>query len=140
MVFELGQLNKLIDGEHDSLHVATLDDSVMQRIGWRLPFVHLSRKSCLHILQDHTDITKFDLLRLPLAIQHGELILEGDRENCLVACYNDDETQKGYIALLKRAKTSSDFEIWVSSFYRLQKRKLTKLRREGQVIRNGRVR
>jgi hypothetical protein len=140
MVFELGQLNKLIAGEHESLHVATLDDNVTQLIGWRLPFIHLSRKSCLHILQDHTDITKFDLLRLPLAIQRGELILEGDRNNCLAACYNDDETQKGYVAFLKRAKTSSDFEIWVSSFYRLQKRKLTKLRREGQVIRNGRVR
>lgn len=139
MVFELGQLNKLIDGEHDSLQVGSLDDYVLRRIGWRLPFIHLSRRSCLHILQNHRDITKFDLLRLPLVIQHGELILEGNRDHCLAACYNDEETLKGYIALLKRAKTSSDFEIWVSSFYRLQTRKLTKLRCEGKVIREGKV-
>ena len=139
MVFELGQLNKLINGEHDSLPVAVLDDAIIRRIGWRLPFVHLSRVSCLHILGDHRDITKFDVLRLPLAIKYGELILENGRENCLAACYNDSETEKGYIAVLKRASTSSDHEIWVSSFYRLRSKKLAKLRREGELIRSGEV-
>lgn len=137
MVFELGQLNRLIAGEHESLPVAILRDAILKRIGWRLPFVHLSRESCLHILRDHTDITKFDLLRLPLTIEHGELILESNRDHCLAACYNDAETEKGYIAILKRAVSSCDHEIWISSFYRLRERKLAKLRREGQVISKG---
>ena len=137
MVFELGQLNRLIAGEHEFLPVAVLQETILRRTGWRFPFVHLSRKSCLHILDGHTDITKFDILRLPLAIEHGELILENGRNHCLAACYNDAETEKGYIALLKRAITSSDHEIWISSFYRLRENKLIKLRREGQVIRKG---
>ena len=64
----------------NSLQVGTLDEYVLKRIGWRLPFIHLSHKSCLHVLRDHTDISKFDLLRLPIIIQHGELILEGGRD------------------------------------------------------------
>ena len=140
MVFELGQLNRLIAGEHDSLPVAVLDELILKRVGWRLPFVHLSRKSCLHILESHTDISKFDLLRLPLTIEYGELILEGSRDHCLAACHNDAETGKGYIALMKRAVSSIDYEIWISSFYRLRTKKLAKLRREGQMIRTGIVR
>jgi hypothetical protein len=140
VTFELGQLNRLIAGEHASLPVAVLEPAIVKQIGWRLPFVHLSRESCFHIFEEHKDIAPLDLLCLPLTIQCGELILEGRKERCLAACYNDDEAQKGYVAILKRAGTSPDHEIWVSSFYRLRARKLRKLRREGEIIRPGKVR
>lgn len=134
MPFELGQLHRLILGHDDPLQVAELEQEILKKIGWRLPFVYLSRKSCLHILRDHTDIMPIALLRLPLAVRKGELILEKDRNRCLAACYNDPENRKGYIAVLKRAAKSADYEIWVSSFYRLTRRKLAKLRREGELI------
>ena len=137
MPFDLAQLHRLMVGHDASLEVAVLEDFVMKRIGWRLPYVYLSHKYCLKILRDHRDLTPIDLLRLPIAVMKGELILEGNGR-VLDACYQDHEDGKAYIAVLKRAVTSEDFEIWVSSFYRLKTRKLEKLRREGAVVREHR--
>jgi hypothetical protein len=134
MPFDLGQLHKLMLGHDESIQVETLEDRVMRLIGWRLPYVYLHHKYCLKILRDHPDITPFDLLRLPIAVMKGELILERNRR-VLDACYNDPENGKAYIAILKRAIETEDHEIWVSSFYRLEDRKLKKLRRSGQVVR-----
>ena len=97
----------------------------MKLVGWRLPYVYLHRKYCVKILHDHTDITPIELLRLPIAVMMGELILE-KHGRALDACYLDPENGKSYIAILKRAVSSVDYDIWVSSFYRLENRKLLK--------------
>lgn len=135
MPFDLGQLHRLMLGHDQSLQVGILEDRVMKRIGWRLPYVYLHHKYCLKILRDHPDITPFELLRLPIAVMKGELILE-QNDRVLDACYNDPENGKAYIAILKRAIATEDHEIWVSSFYRLEDRKLRNLRRKGAVVRD----
>ncbi|MGB7917185.1 MAG: hypothetical protein WCF79_18110 [Rhodomicrobium sp.] len=134
MPFDLSQLHRLMVGHDESIQVGMIEDRVMKRIGWRLPYVYLHRKYCLKILKDHPDITPIELLRLPIAVMKGELILEQNRR-ALDACYTDPENKKWYLAVLKRAVSSDDHEIWVSSFYRLENRKHLKLRREGTIVR-----
>lgn len=134
MPFDLGQLHRLMLGHDESIQVGMIEDHVMKLIGWRLPYVYLHHKYCIKILKDHPDITPIELLRLPIAVMKGELILERSRR-VLDACYADPENGKSYLAILKRAASSPDHEIWVSSFYRLENRKLLKLRREGTVVR-----
>lgn len=134
MSLELSQLHRLMIGHDQSIQICTLEDRVMKQTGWRLPYVYLHHKYCLKILNDHPDITEIELLRLPVAVMKGELILE--RNRCaLDACYADPENGKSYIAIMKRAVSSPDYDIWVSSFYRLEDRKLRKLRREGTIVR-----
>jgi DNA gyrase inhibitor GyrI len=135
MSLELSQLHRLMLRHDESVQICTLEDQVMKLIRWRLPYVYLHHKYCLKILTDHPDITPFDLLRLPIAVMKGELILEPNKR-VLDACYNDPENGNAYIAVLKRAVATEDHEIWISSFYRLEDRKLKKLRRSGQIIRD----
>ncbi|MFZ1109382.1 MAG: hypothetical protein WAN43_13695 [Rhodomicrobium sp.] len=136
-MFDLDQINRLIDGTYDPLFVGRLRDSVAQAAGFRLPFVYLSKASCLKILNKHKDITRMDLLRLPLIVAAGDLFMDRSEKgvDCIVACYDDPENANGYMASLKPAVTSPDFEIWVTAYYRLKPRKYERLCKSAKRLR-----
>ena len=77
-------------GHDESIEVGTIEDRVMKRIGWRLPYVYLHHKYCVKILKGHPDITPIELLRLPIAVMKGEFILEKNLR-VLDVCYTDPE-------------------------------------------------
>ena len=61
MPFDLSQLLRLMVGHDESIQVGMIEDRVMKRIGWRLPYVYLHHKYCLKILKDHPDITPIEV-------------------------------------------------------------------------------
>lgn len=110
MSLELSQVHRLMLGHEESVQVCTLEDRVMKLVGWRLPYVYLHRKYCVKILHDHTDITPIELLRLPIAVMMGELILE-KHGRALDACYLDPENGKSYIAILRER-----YPAWIMTY------------------------
>jgi hypothetical protein len=132
MGLELSQLHKLITGVNDPIEVGILPDRVMPIIGWKLPHVYLSKASCLHILQKHKDISLFDMLHIPFALERGMLVHQVHRDRTVAACYNDPETGKGYVAVLKPAEQS--YEIWVCTYHRLKSKQEQQLRKHGLIL------
>lgn len=132
MSLELSQLHKLVTGVNDPIEVGMLPDRIAAAIGWKLPHVYLSRESCLHILQKHSDISLFDMLHIPFALQRGLIVQQAHRDQSVATCYNDPETGKGYVGILKPAERS--YEIWLCTYHRLKSKQERQLRKHGLIL------
>ena len=102
----------------------------MITLGWDLPWIYLSKESCIHIFEEHPCLQEFELLLLPHAITRGMLIRERDRQNCVVAIYQ--HVGKRYIAAMKRSRSR---EIWVTTFHRARYKQTKALLKKGQIVR-----
>lgn len=130
MAFELSRLHELIAGRHDPLVVGPLPLVAVDYLKAKVPLVYLSRYSIQHILEEHPDVSLFDLLRAPIVLRDGLLI--GDR-NCVVASYCVSEENIRYKAVVKCAGGGCD--LWLTTFHRTAPRQTKSLLKRGKVLR-----
>lgn len=83
--------------------------------------VYLSRESYLHIRDQHPDISLDDLeMLLPDAINHGLVIVEGQRPHFATICYQSTVESRRYAIALKSTKDGR--EIYIRSVHRMDDR------------------
>jgi hypothetical protein len=92
----------------------------------------LGQSGLQHIAQKHPDITDFDLLWLPLAIQNG-MIVQLEKSPRKILVLHKAEPQKFYLSALKAAQAGT--EIWVDSFYRVKEEKFSSTSKKGLILR-----
>lgn len=120
MSLVLEDITDLLAGERDPVTVCELPFFVAELLGLRNPNVYLSAYSLHHILDDHPEVTQYDLLRLPFVVRRGLLVREREKSNILIANYQDDESSRRWCAALKMARP--DKEIYVQTFHRAHQR------------------
>lgn len=123
-MLEHSQLAVLLTGKNNPLWICSVPDRVRAALGCSTGAVYLSRDSANHILTEHNDITTFELLILPVAIQNGKIMKEKDSSKFLGCFYTDEETSKIFYVSFKIVQ--GGHELWVSSMYKLTTAKLQK--------------
>jgi hypothetical protein len=119
------------NNDRDPIRVGELPSHVAEVLNLKNHNVYLSRSSLLHIQDGHPDITHFDLLNLPFAIDRGLLVQEIERPHMIIALYLNAISEIRFTIALKISQNGT--EIWVSSFYR------TKARQTKSILRRGRL-
>lgn len=130
MAFTLSDVQDLRAGRIASHLIGELPVAVCTILGWEHPWVYLSKESCQHIFEIHSDVTEFDLLALPAVIGGALLIRETHRPACLIASYVHET--KRYIATMKRARS---LEIWITTFHRSKPKQTSALIKRGTILR-----
>lgn len=131
-MLEHSQLAILLTGKNNPLWICSVPDRARAVLGCSTGAVYLSKESATHILTDHNDISTFELLILPVAIQNGRIMREKDNNRFLGSFYTDKESQKIFYVSMK--VVGGGHELWVSSMYKLTPAKLTKkLRRHTDI-------
>jgi hypothetical protein len=130
MAFTLEHVQKVRNGRPQQ--VGTLPDNVWRLLSWPCPWVYLGQSGLRHIAEKHPDITDFDLLWLPLAIEAG-LIVQLDKSPRKILVVHKAEPQKFYLSALKSAQGGT--EIWVDSFYRIKEERFSSFAKKGRVLR-----
>jgi hypothetical protein len=92
----------------------------------------LGQSGLQHIAEKHPDITDFDLLWLPLAIQNG-MIVQLEKSPRKILVLHKAEPEKFYLSALKAAQGGT--EIWVDSFYRIKEEKFSSTSKRGPILR-----
>jgi hypothetical protein len=82
---ELSQLARLLAGRGNPLWICNLPERARSHMQCSTGAVYLSRDAAQHILRGHTDIDKFEILLLPIAITRGELRVEAERNRFINA-------------------------------------------------------
>ena len=130
MAFTLEHVQQVRNGQ--PRQVGVLPDTVWRKLGWTSPWVNLGQSGLAHIARDHKDITDFDLLLIPLAIESGAIVhIKKDPRQVIVSYENRDG--KFYRCALKSASRAT--EVWVSSFYRIKPEQVPAIMRQGDLLR-----
>ena len=132
MIFTLDDINALLEGRRNPVHVGELPIEVAEAVGVVTPNVYLALERINHIFNKHRDVTKFDLLILPTMIQSGLIVRENKSKTILVASYVHPVTNKRYVAPMKIA--NNNCEVWISSFYRVSDRQTKALLKRSKIL------
>ena len=122
-MLEHSRLMQLLKGNNNPLWICNIPDRARATLGCSTGAVYLSTDSAKHILEKHNNITDFDLLMLPIAIERGNLLKEKFRNNGINSIYETGESKIFFVALKVASK---GHELWVSSMYRIEKRQIEK--------------
>ena len=117
--------------------VGILPDAIVRALGWKCHNVYLSSKTLEHINKDHSDVSDFDLLHIPLALRFGLIVAEKSAPNRILISYQPRNEPRRYKCALKA--TSGATEIWVSTFHRMKARQTRAMLKRGTVLRRHRV-
>jgi hypothetical protein len=96
--------------------------------------VLFSLDSYKHIREHHPDITDDELLLMPDAVQHGEIVGEYRRDQWAVICYQHPIHKNKHYALPFRA-TRHGHQIFARTFHRMSDRQVKQLYRRGYPLR-----
>jgi hypothetical protein len=130
MAFTLEHVQQVRNGQ--PRQVGALPDDVALRLGWPCPWVYLGKSGLEHIAAGHPDIDDFDICWIPLAIESGLIVrLEKSPRKALIA-YRADPA-RFYLGALKAAQGGT--EIWVDSFYRIDRKKFDRMSGGPEVLR-----
>jgi hypothetical protein len=132
MSLQLGDLHDLQNGKRNHVLVGLLPEGVPTKLGIRIHEVFLSASSLEHIQKKHPDITLFDLLLTPFAIQKGLLIRLANKPSHVVICFEDEESQKRYCGTIKILKNGA--EIYLLTFYSTHNRFTASLIKRGTIV------
>ena len=132
MILTIGDLEALRIGLRSPIVIGEVPFAVQQVLQLRVPNVYLSPESLSHIKVRHPDVGDFDLLLLPMAISRGLLVREIAKPNVIQACYQDPESYKRFVAVMKI--TNRDSEIWLQSFHRLKKRQTAQILKRSTIL------
>ena len=123
MTLELSHIENMLAGKLDHVWICSITHRPESKLKFSSGAVYLSKSSLLHILEKHPDITKYEILLLPIAITRGTLYVDQQNPNFLGSIYKSEEN-KIYFVPMKI--TSQGHEIWVSSIHRQTKKQLDK--------------
>ncbi len=134
MALTLSDIHALREKFTDPIVVGELPDSIRVELGLRVPLVHLSAVSLKHINEKHPDVSDFDLLILPFAIQSGLILRETQKKHVLLACYQEPGSHRRFIAIMK--VTARECEVWLDSFHRMKTRQTKRLLRRAEILKS----
>lgn len=126
-MLEHSLLEQLLEGKRSPLWICNIPYRAMAFLGCSTGAVYLSKDSTKHILEKHKDISTYDLLLLPIAIEKGELYQDPKRPQMLTSIYLT-EGIKGFNVPMKIA--NKGHELWVSSMYRVNDRQIQQKRQK----------
>lgn len=132
MSLTLADINDLKQRYRNPIHVGSIPYAVAKHLELKNSNVYLSLKSYKHIQEDHPDISDYDLLMIPLAIQYGLLVTEYKKPNIIMCSYFDPNIGKRYIISVKFAANKT--EVWVCSMYRAKLRQTRTLLKKGEIL------
>jgi hypothetical protein len=122
-------------GYRDPIIVGELPDALRQRLTLRVPLVHLSRESLLHIQRRHPDVTDFELPHVSQVIDRGTILQERAKPSMILSYSKDQESHRHYVAVMKIANAAC--EVWLISFHRTDARQIRKWRQRHVILRRG---
>jgi hypothetical protein len=112
-----------------------LPNAIRVRLKLRVPQVHLSCASLLHIQKKHRDMTDYELPHVTGTIERGTILQERSKP-IILAYAKDAESHRQYVAVMKIANASC--EVWLTSFHRTDARQIRKWRQQHIILRSGR--
>jgi hypothetical protein len=128
----LGDVNALLARERGPIWAGELAISAAEALGLATPNVYLSLDSLRHIFEEHSDVSKYELLRLPFVIRNGLLIQERAKPQIVIACYQIPNSPQRVAAVLKA--TNQNAEMWVQTYHRTHRRQTRAQIRRGNII------
>ena len=132
MSLTLSDVDDLRRKKHDPIVVGELPNIIRLVLRLRVPLVHFSHQSLLHIEKRHPDVTDYDLLLLPFVIGHGLIMRQKKRANVILASYQQPMSQRRFLAAMKITARGS--EVWLDSFYRTRPRETARLLRSSEIL------
>jgi hypothetical protein len=130
MAFTLEHVQQVRNGRPQQ--VGVLPVVVWQKLSWPCPWVYLGQSGLKHIAEKHPDVTDFDLLWLPLAIDTGMIVQLAKSPRQILVVHKAEPT-RFYLCALKAARGGT--EIWVDSFYRIKEGRFDTFARKGPILR-----
>lgn len=122
-------------GYRNPIIVGELPDALRVRLKLRVPQVHLSRESLLHIQKRHPDVSDFELPHVSNVIDRGTILQERAKPSIILSYSKDEESHRYYVAVMKIA--NAQCEVWLTSFHRTGQRQIRKWRQRHVVLRRG---
>jgi hypothetical protein len=132
MSFTLADINDLKQGYRNPIHVGNIPYAVSKHLELNNSNVYLSLDSYKHIQKKHFDVSDYDLLMMPMAIQYGLLVSDYKKPNIIMCSYFDPNIGKRYIISVKIAANKT--EIWALSMYRSRQRQTRALLKKGEIL------
>jgi len=130
MAFTLEHVQQVRNGH--PRQVGELPASVWRALNWPCPWVYLGQTGLEHINRDHPDISDFDLLHLPSAIERGMLVHVAKDSRQVLVGYR---AGSGLIFQGALKSAQSGTEVWVSSLYRIKPKRMKGILRQGNLLR-----
>ncbi len=115
-----------------------LPQSVTTFISAALPYVYLSNYSLTHILEKHGDVSRFDLLCIPMMLSDGLWVGQKDRlgpdgkPNSACVSFVHPETAVRYAGSVKSA--AGGFEVYLNTFHRTKPRQTRSTLKRGPIL------
>ena len=132
MNLTLQDIHALRSGWRDPVTVGELPSTIRTLLGLRVPLVHFSKDSLLHVAKKHPDVSDFDLLILPFAIERGMIMRERKKPNVLLGVYQEPASHRRFVAVMKVAAAH---EVWLTSFHRAHRRQTAQWLRRCDLLR-----
>lgn len=120
MIFTVEDIYRLRAGWSDPITVGELPIKVAKEMGLLVPLVYLSKASLAHINYKHPDVTDYDLILVPFVVKFGLILRETRKPNVYLATYSGPHCPRRVGLAMKVAQP--DREVYLESFYRLNKR------------------
>lgn len=134
-MFSLESLYQLTESKILWESLGKIDSHVAQAIGaLHARDILFSLDSYKHIREHHPDVTDDELLLMPDAVRHGEIVAEARREQWAVICYEHPIHKDKYYALPFRAARHGH-QIFARTFHRMSDRQVRQLYRRGCPLR-----
>lgn len=131
----LSDISDCASGYRNPIVVGEVPDWLRIKLKVRVPQVHLSTESLLHIRKKHPDVAEFDMLRVSLVVEHGTFLREIAKPHVIIAVDRCKETDKQFAAVMKIIDRSC--EVWLTSFHRVHARHIARWRRKHMVLGRG---
>ena len=128
----LSDISDLARGWRDPIVVGEIPDWLRLKLSVRVPVVHLSKESLLHIRRKHPDMTEFDLLRTSIVIERGSYMQEKAKPQMILSVHRDDEMDRQYVAVMKL--TNRSCELWLQSFHRCHARQIERWKKKHTLL------